>query len=464
MIKKESIIESTVTDLAFGGRGIVKIDGFPIFVDGALPGQEIKLKITTKKRRYAEAKLLKVLKKSDLEIEIPYQNTPGAPWANLPIELQKKHKQAQVEGLFSKFAHTDLKPIFDTYIESPLIWEYRNKMDYSFGPTEETQNEEGEWQHTGFGLGSKKRGQFWLVENLEKASGMFDQEFEAKLKDFRIFCETLNSSVYNARKGSGFWRQLVVKKSFHENKFLINIITNIDEENTFNSESAINFFIQNFPDKIKGIYWTQSDDLGNANDKYKSRDLLWGEEVLVEKINDLVFQLSIDSFFQTNPRSAEELYKKALSYIDNKSAILELFAGTGTISQIIAQNNPESNITSVEIIESAVLDAKKNAQRNNINHINFICDDVNKFMKTYSGNPPTVVLDPPRAGISPKALQRIADFSPQEIIYISCNPATLARDAEILQKNNFVLEKISLVDQFPHTSHVECVTKFRLQN
>jgi len=174
----------------------------------------------------------------------------------------------------------------------------------------------------------------------------------------------------------------------------------------------------------------------------------------------LEFNISIDSFFQTNIFSAEELYQKAASYVQASDHILELFAGTGTISQILARQNPKAKITSVEIVEAAVKDAKANAIKNKISNIEFVCADVNVFMKTYAGKPPVVVLDPPRAGISPKVLQKIIDFAPQEIVYVSCNAATLARDTETLQNSHFSLKTFSLVDQFPHTAHVECVTRF----
>jgi len=388
----------------------------------------------------------------------------------LPVNIQQQYKQAQVFELFKKFAEIDVESMFDVFVSSPETHFYRNKMDYSFGPTEESFEElpgnrgEGDiykkWSHSGFGLGSKKRGQFWLVENLETPSGMFDESFEALLPELRKLCESLNNTVYNSKNNSGFWRQLVVKKSFKQNQFLLNIITNVAKDKSLNLEDLTKFFNTKLPNQIKGIYWTQSDDTGNANYKYNQRDLIYGEDQIEETICDLDFSISMDSFFQTNVFSAEKLYIKAASYVSDADTILELFAGTGTISQILARQNKAAKITSVEIVEAAVKDAKANAARNNITNINFVCDDVTKFMKTYTDTPPVVVLDPPRAGISPKALQKIIGFAPQEMVYISCNPATLARDTATLLKGEYKLEKLSLVDQFPHTAHVECVTKF----
>lgn len=470
-------IEVTISDLAFGGRGVAKLQTedqpFTIFVDGGLPQQTLKVRISKKKRRYAEAKIIEVLAHSPLEIEHNFQAVPGAPWLSLPIEVQQQHKKKQVLALFRKFATLDVEPVFDEYIESPQTHFYRNKMDYSFGPTTESFTEQpgsrGEddiykvWSHSGFGFGSKKRGQFWLVEDLVKPSGLFDADFESHLPAFKKLCEGLEPTVYNAKSNEGFWRQLVVKKSFAKDSFLLNLITNHAKTSSGRdaiSEAVVTFWQDALGSKLKGIYWTQSTDTGNANDKYQYRDLIYGEPILTEKICDLRFNISIDSFFQTNIFSAEALYKKAASYISESDTILELFAGTGTISQILARQNPKAKITSVEIVEAAVQDAHNNALKNKISNIKFVCDDVNKFMKTYTGTPPVVVLDPPRAGISPKSLQKIIDFRPQEIIYVSCNAATLARDTDTLIKNGYILDKLSLVDQFPHTAHIECLARF----
>jgi len=472
-------IEVTMSDLAFGGRGLAKIQTedkpFTIFVDGGLPQQTLKVRITKKKRRYAEAKIVEILTPSPFEIEHDFQTVPGAPWLSLPIAVQQQHKKSQVFELFRKFADLNVEPVFDEYIESPETHFYRNKMDYSFGPTTESYTEQkgtrGEddiykvWSHSGFGFGSKKRGQFWLVEDLVKPSGLFDADFESHLLAFKKLCEGLDSTVYNAKTNEGFWRQLVVKKSFAEDKFLLNLITNHAKTSSGRdaiSEAVVTFWQDALGSKLKGIYWTQSTDTGNANDKYQYRDLIYGEPTLTEKICDLRFNISIDSFFQTNIFSAEKLYEKAASYVPATTNILELFAGTGTISQILARQYPDTQMTSVEIVEAAVEDAKKNAEKNGLTNINFVCDDVNKFMKSYTGKPPVVVLDPPRAGISPKPLQKIINFQPQEIIYVSCNAATLARDTATLIEGGYTLDKLSLVDQFPHTAHVECVSKFKL--
>ncbi len=481
-MKKEDILELEIVDLAFGGKGIAKIqisDGkekkdFVIFVDGALIGQTVEARITKKKRRYAEAKLVKVLKRSDLEIDIDYSLTAGAPWATLPIEIQQEYKQKQVFDLFQRFAGIDLNSdIFDEYIESPEIWNYRNKMEFSFGPTEEKiekiVDEKKIWSHEGFGLGSKKRGQYWLVENLEKPSGLFDEDFENLLPLIRDWAESTGLLAYNTRTNEGFFRHLVVRKSTQDDKFLINLITAIDHDGKFNIQGFLDLLNEKISKQIGGIIWTQSDDRGNPMMKYQKRILLSGERKIVESLNIedkiLSFDISLNSFFQTNPRSAEKLYEKVLKYTAPKEGekIFDCFCGTGTIAQILARSSPKSKIYGIEIVASAIADALTSAKKNEVSGIKFFNEDIGKFLTNhpyFQNEINTIVLDPPRAGIPPKTLSKVIKLGAKKIIYVSCNASTMARDTSILEKEGYKLKKLSLVDQFPHTSHVEVVGEF----
>ena len=477
-MKKGEILELEIIDLAFGGKGIAKLliddTNFVVFVDGGIPGQTVEAEITKKKSSYAEAKLVKVIKKSKLEIEIDYHLTAGAPWATLPIELQQEYKQKQVFDLFQKFAGIDLeKDIFDEYVESPSIWNYRNKMEFSFGPTEEkiekVVDDKKIWSHSGFGLGSKKRGQYWLVENLEKPSGMFDETFESLLPLIRDWAESTGLSVYNTREQKGFFRHLVVRKSLETNKLLINLITAVDKDKKLNIKGFSELVKENLSGNIGGILWTQSDDRGNPMIKYKKRKLLSGERKLVESLTvkdkTLSFDISLDSFFQTNPKSAEKVYEKVVDYADpqDKEKIFDCFCGTGTIAQVLAKSAPRSKIYGIEIIASAIADALTSAKKNEVGGIKFFNEDIGKFLTAhpyFKNEINTIVLDPPRAGIAPKTLTKVIELGAKKIVYVSCNAATMARDTEMLEKSDYKLKKLSLVDQFPHTSHVEVVGIF----
>lgn len=492
MITTGQLIELDIVDFAVGGRGIghVLIESeekgeepkkFVIFVDGALSGQKVIAKITKKKRRYAEAQLQEVLVRSELEVETGYQAIAGAPWANLPIAIQQEHKQKQVFDLFQRFAGIDLMDakIFEEYIESPEIWNYRNKMEFSFGPTSETfelgADEKKIWSHDGFGLGSKKRGQYWLVENVEKPSGMFDERFESIIPALREWCEETGLSAYNTRQSEGFFRHLVVRKSLYEDTFLMNLVTNIDKDSTFDINAFSDFLTQKFEGKIIGIFWTQSADRGNPMTMFESRKLISGSEKLIEELTidsaskkvQLKFDISLNSFFQTNPRAAEKLYKKTVEYVTPQDGenIFDCFCGTGTIAQIMSKTASKAKIYGIEIVKSAVLDARETAERNNLGRLVFFNEDVGKFLQTHPefiGKIDTVVLDPPRAGIAPKTLEKVMALGAKKIVYVSCNPATMARDTKILEDASYKLQKLSLVDQFPHTSHVEGVGMFLL--
>ena len=464
-MKKGDLVALEIVDLAFGGKGIAKTeDGLVVFVDGALPGQKIEAKISLNKKKYAEAKLVQVLERSPNERVTKFQAIPGAPWANLPIETQQEYKKHQVFELFQKFSDSDLNEKFDEYISSPNEWFYRNKMEYSFGPTTEsfTLDAEGKkvWAHTGYALGSKKRGQYWLVENLEKPSGIFDEDFETFLPQIREFCESTGKGVYNQKTNKGFFRHLVVRKSFMTDSFLINLVT-VDE--AFDIDAFTRIMVNRFGPRIAGIMWTKHSGVADRTNQVGTRTLVHGQGTVMEELNGLRFEMSIDSFFQTNPKSAEKLYGKVASYVNSKakSKILDLFCGTGTIGQIVARKLEKVSVTGVEIVASAVKDARKNVERNKIENVKFVCADVKNFFNSHKESGyETIIIDPPRAGIIPKALRKVLEFGAPNLLYVSCNPATMARDTATILKAGYKLEKFSLVDQFPHTAHVECIGKF----
>lgn len=231
-------------------------------------------------------------------------------------------------------------------------------------------------------------------------------------------------------------------------------------------EAFVSLLNEKFKNRIGGIFWQISDDIADSSQKYSERKLIYGKKSLIEKINGLEFEISLDSFFQTNIFSAEKLYEKAVEYLnpdESNQKIFDLFCGTGTISQVVSKLSPQSKVYGVDIVESAISDAKKNALRNGLEYIKFFCADVGKFLQThpeFNGEIDSIILDPPRAGITPKTLQKVVDLKAKKIVYVSCNPATFARDTKFLNENGYAFKKLSLVDQFPHTSHVECVGRF----
>ena len=463
-MKKNDVLELEVTDLAFGGKGIAHHEGMVIFVEQGLPGQQVKVRIKKRKKDYAEAIILSVLKTSPYEQEIPYQRVPGAPWAQFAIQKQIQAKREQVFDLFIRFARQDVTMIFDEMIPSPMTWLYRNKMEYSFGPTHESAQilDDGSkvWEHHGFGLGFKVRGQYWLVKNLDRPSGIFDEGFEKLIPQFRAWCEATGLPAYNQRTHEGFFRFLVVRKSFEQDKILMNLVTTSHHKDTFLPSSVMAWWREKLGDRLGGLFWTQYDGVGDTASRSDKRDLLFGEPTLLEHMNGLGFEISMDSFFQTNVFSAEKLYAKVVEYaqLQGGERALDLFCGTGTIGQILAKYAPDAQIEGVELVEAAVADAHTNAKRNELTNIQFTAADAYAYLrKVAAGHFDLVVVDPPRSGIGKKALERIMTLAPKRIVYVSCNPSTMVRDVALFKNANYKLTKLSLVDQFPHTPHVEAV-------
>jgi 23S rRNA (uracil-5-)-methyltransferase RumA len=472
-MKRGDVIEVTITDYAFGGKGIAKQETengqYVIFVNNTLPGQKVQARIAKKKKRFAECKLIKVLERSPDEVELDFQPISGAPYITLPIELQHKYKKESTLEQYRRIGEIEnVDAVFDTYLESPESFNYRNKMEYSFSTIRQDleTNEELDDQ---FALGFKTRGTWWKVENLDGPDGLFDAEFETQLKEIRQFLESTSLPAWHPPQKIGFFRHLVVRKSFELNKLLINLVTSSQDIAKFDREAFKNFMVALLGERLAGLQHTENDDVADrAKIENGENGLLYGEPVVLEKLLDLQFEISMESFFQTNPKSAERLYNKAIEYAQLKfdlkdQLLMDLFCGTGTIGQIMASRIGGVKVIGVDIVPEAIEDAKRNAERNGIQNLDFYAADVGKFLVEYpnfTDKIHTIMLDPPRAGIAPKTLKKVMSLNAKQIVYISCNPATQARDAKDLLEYGYSLEKLSLVDQFPHTSHIEAVALF----
>ncbi len=472
-MKRGDEISVHITDYAFGGRGIAKLETehghFVVFVDNTFPGQTVRVRIETKRKNYAEAKLLEVVTRSEFETEQRFQEISGGPYIHVPVAKQEEVKQESTLTNFERLSGIkSVRDHFDGLISSPKHYFYRNKMEYSFSSIEHDL-ETNEELDDAFALGFKRRGTWWKVESLNKASGMFDEEWETKLREIRLYLKATNLPAWHPPKKTGFFRHLVVRKSFYTNQILINLVTSSDDNKQFNASHFADYLQNLLPGRIAGLWHTENDNVADrAKIENGTSKLIFGEEVIEEVLSGLTFQISMESFFQTNPACAELLYAKALDYvfeeaIPQEKVVMDLFCGTGTIGQLLAKRNPNVKIVGVDIIEKAIEDAKKNAKKNGIHSIDFYAADVGKFLKeypNYQGNISCIVLDPPRAGIAPKTLQKVIDLGAEHIVYISCNPSTQARDANTLSEAGYTMEKYALVDQFPHTGHIESIAKF----
>lgn len=477
MFHRGDVVELTITGYSFGGRGISKVatdnGDYIVFIDNSFPGQVVEARISNKKKRFAEASLLSVIKRSPLEVLSSFQEISGAPYIFVPIKEQELVKKESTLEIFRRISGVaDPFAVFDEFIHSPEHYFYRNKMEYSFSSIEHDL-EKNEELDGAFALGFKRRGTWWKVESLNKPSGMFDEQFETLLKELRELLRQTGLPAWHPPKKTGFFRHIVVRKSFYQDALLINLVTSSDGIELIDLELIANFLKNRLGARLAGLQHTINDNVADrAKIENGTCTLLYGSPVVVEKMLGLEFEISMESFFQTNPKSAEKLYSKALDYvfeetIEDGDVVMDLFCGTGTIGQILSTRNKKVRIIGVDIVEEAIEDAKRNAKRNGINDIEFYAADVGKFLVQYPefvGKIKTIILDPPRAGIAPKTLQKVIALGAKNIVYISCNPSTQARDTETMGKSGYELEKLSFVDQFPHTGHIESIAKYKLKS
>ena len=475
-IKKGYVLDNLeITDLAFGGEGIAKLPteqgDYILFVKNSLPGQLVQAKIIKKKKRFAKCKLVRVLQAAKDEVDVPFQPIPGAPFARFPMALQEQYKASSTLEMFKRLSGVeDVENLYEGYISSPQAWHYRNKMEYSFSTliSEMHSGEESE----GFALGFKRRGQWWAVENLEDDSGLFDAGLESNMLAIRQFCEASGLPAWNPAKSEGFYRFLVVRKSYVHDQLLFNLVTTSKDIDQFDSTAFVDVLKSILGNRIAGIIHTINDEIGDvAKQPDQQTTVLFGQSKIVENILGLDFEISMQSFFQTNPLCAEQLYTRVIEYVragmdlaGSKNAVaMDLFCGTGTIAQLLANDAQIEKVIGVDIVPQAIEDARQNAKRNAVEGIQFYAADVRKFLydyPQYKGAIGTLVLDPPRGGIVPKALQRIIELEAHAIVYVSCNPSTQARDTQTLCAAGYRLLKYCLVDQFPHTAHIESIALF----
>ena len=472
-VKRNQVLELKIEDYAFGGKGIARIHSdegsFVVFVPNTLPGQLVKAQIKKSSKKYAEAKLIDVLQASENEVEVPFQDIPGAPYIQLPIDLQHQYKKESTLSLFKRIGKVEnITDLFDEFITSPNVFHYRNKMEYGFSAIgyDRVNKKDADF----FTLGFKRRGVWWMGDNLDKDSGLFDAQVEDNLKVIREYCENTGLAPWHGPKKEGFFRYFVVRKSYKTDELLFNLVTTSYDLPNFDMQAFANLLKDIFGNRLAGLLHTINDEVGDRTIATSgSIELIAGKDKIVEELLGLNFEISMKSFFQTNPKSAEKLYTKVIDYaLENKEAIdntvvMDLFCGTGTIGQILASRSENAKIVGVDIVASAIEDAKKNAKRNNIEGLQFYAADVGKFLNEhpqYQNKIRTIILDPARAGIAPKTLKKIINLNADRMVYVSCNPATQARDTEELIKAGYKLKKISLVDQFPHTAHIETVVLF----
>ncbi|MCK5099710.1 MAG: 23S rRNA (uracil(1939)-C(5))-methyltransferase RlmD [Desulfobacteraceae bacterium] len=463
-IKKRKAYEFEIIDLAFGGKGLAKPDGFPVFIDRALPGDKVFAKVVKKKKNFAEAKLIEILEKSPEREKSLCKYASycgGCKWQELPYEAQLEYKKNHVKESLEHIAGLDHVNVKDVK-PSANIYQYRNKMEFSCSDKrwllpEELSNPDIKKD---FGLGLHVPGTFDRVINLERCE-IQPELGNQIMEEVRAFIKSSGLPAYGLRSHEGFWRFLMLRHSYHFDKWMVNIVT-AQENDELLKKLAIQL-IEKFPQIDSVVNNVTSRKAGVAIGEYEK--LLAGKSYIKEKLGDYTFKISANSFFQTNTKGAESLYSIVSQYanLTGKERVLDLYSGTGTIPIWLSKDAKE--IVGIEIIESAVEDARKNAQLNNITNLKFLIGDIKDVLPSFkqiSNEIDVMIIDPPRAGMHKDVLSQVLMLLPEKIVYVSCNPATLARDLEHLCTKYDVLE-VQPVDMFPHTFHIESVANLSLK-
>ena len=448
-MKKGQVFEGVIEKVAFPNKGHITVDGKTVIVKNGVPGQKVRFSVNKVRSGRAEGRILEVLEKSPLECEpvCPhFADCGGCTYQNLSYEEQLHLKETQVkellDGAIRDFGY---EYIFEGIKESPNHYDYRNKMEFSFGD---------EVKDGPLALGMHKRGSFYDIVTVDGCR-LTDGDFRKILRATLDYFTELGTPFYRKLQHTGYLRHLLVRKAARTGQILVSLVTTsqMDADLEGWKETLLKLPLEG---SFAGILHTTNDSLADVVQSDRT-EVLYGEEYFYEELLGLRFRISTFSFFQTNSLGAEVLYDTARSYVgDTKDQVIfDLYSGTGTIAQMLAP--VAKKVIGVEIVEEAVKAAGENAKLNGLTNCEFIAGDVLKMLDTISDRPDFIVLDPPRDGIHPKALKRIIDYGVDRMIYISCKPTSLARDLEMLQGYGYRVERACCVDMFPWSANVETV-------
>ena len=461
-MKKGQVYEGLVERVDFPNKGIVIINDEKVIVKNTIPGQKVSFSINKIRKGRAEGRLLEVLEKSPLETRDAacksFGSCGGCSYQTMSYENQLEMKKEQVVRLINQVCR-DYN--FEGMLASPKEWGYRNKMEFSFGD---------EYKEGPLALGLHKRGSFYDIITVDDCA-IVDTDFNKILSCVLNYFTEIGASYYHKMSQKGYLRHLLVRKAAKTGEILVNVVTTSQEDwmsdldNKSLTEIQIDIYKKleeqllslELQGTIVGIMHTYNDSVADVVQSDRMI-ILYGRDYIYEELLGLKFKISTFSFFQTNSLGAEVLYSKVREYVGETKDknIFDLYSGTGTIAQLLAP--VARKVTGVEIVEEAVAAAKENASLNGLSNCEFIAGDVLKVIDSLKEDKPDlIVLDPPRDGIHPKALDKIIDFGVERIVYISCKPTSLVRDLEILQEKGYKVEKVCVVDMFPETAHVECV-------
>jgi 23S rRNA (uracil1939-C5)-methyltransferase len=430
-------LELTVDSLAHGGNGVARLDGYVVFVAGAVPGDRVRAVVGKAKRAYAEARAVEVLEPSPDRIA-PRAHHPGAPWQVLPYERQLEVKSEQVREALERIGRLEgfeLEPIVPAVDE----WRYRNKLEYSFGT-----GPDGELV-----CGFHAPGRWDEIVPMDDCLLASERSNEVR-RQVLAWAVSRGLSAWDRREQRGLLRNLVVREGRRTGELQVRLVTSPGAIGTDGLVDAV---------ACDGLFWTRQEQLGETVQGGETV-LLAGAPQLRERLGGLDLNISPEAFFQTNTEMAERLYAVAadMAQLRGHERVFDLYCGIGTIALTLAARARE--VVGVEIVESAVADAIANARLNDVLNARFYSGDIRLAMRDLveqAGRPDVAVVDPPRAGLSQKVVRRIVEAQPSRIVYVSCNPTTLAPNAAQMREAGYRLTRVRPVDMFPQTPHIESV-------
>lgn len=451
-MKKGQVYEGMIESVEFPNKGKVFLpeEERYVIVKNGVPGQKVRFSVNKIRKGKAEGRLLEVLEHSPMEIESKcphFGQCGGCTYQNLPYEEQVRIKEAQVKAMMDGAVEGDY--IWEGVKPSPVTQEYRNKMEFSFGD---------EYKDGPLALGMHKRGSFHDIVNVSDCQ-IVDEDYRKILTCTLEYAKETGLPYYHRMRHIGFFRHLLVRKAVKTKEILIDLVTTTESEfeKEFDGQRWVKKLLSlELDGTIAGILNTKNDSVADVV-KDEGTEILYGQDYFYEELLGLKFKITPFSFFQTNSLGAEVLYETAREYIGETKdkVIFDLYSGTGTIAQILAP--VAKKVVGVEIVEEAVEAARENAELNGLNNCTFWAGDVLKVIDELGEVPDLIMLDPPRDGVHPKALEKITNFGVDRVVYIACKPTSLARDLEMLQGRGYRVERIGCVDLFPGTVHIETV-------
>lgn len=461
-MKKGQICEGVVSRYTFPNKGYVTIEDRDICVKGALIGQTVRFSIKKLRKGGGEGRLLEVVEHSSMENANPtcphFGICGGCAYQTMSYENQLSLKESMVKALLDQVI-TDY--VWEGIKGSPVREAYRNKMEFSFGD---------EYKDGPLALGMHKKGSFHDIVTVDSCK-ITSLDYNMILKEILSFYEEKQIPFYKKMQHVGVLRHLVIRQAACSKDILVNLVTTTQDygvseiTHLSDEEMVVRYYLAELQERllalplegtIVGILHTHNDSLSDAVIPEKVVTL-YGQDYIYEKILGLTFKISPFSFFQTNSKGAEVLYETARSYVGETKdkVIFDLYSGTGTIAQMLAP--VAKKVIGVEIVEEAVEAAKENAALNGLTNCEFIAGDVLKVIDEIEEKPDIIILDPPRDGCNPKALDKIIAYGVKELVYISCKPTSLARDLEIFKYHGYKVTKACAVDQFVGTLHCESI-------